>query len=175
MRFAVVALLVLAGCAPGMPIRANYVDAEYASYAGEGTGSISGRAFVTVLGAVRFGAFRTVNLDPVTTYSTYWFEGMVRTQGTRRYRPFDPRFVAHRRTTVADVEGRFRFENVPPGSYFVTCDMWTNLVLVINGGFGSLQITLQDGEFLEDISVTQQAPPPRKTIVPGTGRRNSYR
>lgn len=146
--------LVLLGCAPGMPIKTDFDADEYARFEADGSGSISGTALVRgVSGNAKPGALRPVYLDPVTSYSTEWFEKMVRWYGRVRFRPLHPGFAAHRRETVADLDGRFRFDRLPAGDYFLTCDMWKSYAVVEVGGFGFARIALREGEQLEDVSL----------------------
>ncbi len=112
-------LLLLGSC--GTPARkAPFLPEEFAPYAREGTGVIEGRAWLWLgKDEIRKAAGHTVILKPVTTYTTEWIE-----RGVKRgvnLGPPDPRAVAFVRKVKADREGRFRFDRLPPGSYYVAC------------------------------------------------------
>jgi hypothetical protein len=117
----IAALILLAGCATS-PIQrtAVYNPAEYAPYAHPGNGRIIGQAFMeTVGGDVKYAAGNPVILHPVTSYTTEWFEktivqGLKLTQG-------DPRGNQYVMQTTANAEGRFAFEHLPAGQYYLTC------------------------------------------------------
>jgi hypothetical protein len=100
---------------------AIFDEAEYAPYAGEGPSSISGEAYITrttdsvLVKCVGCAVF----LTPATHYSTEWFErhvidGQKLTQG-------DPRSYKYRRETTGTSEGRFAFDRLPAGDYYIAC------------------------------------------------------
>jgi hypothetical protein len=66
-----------------------------------------------------------VRLIPMTSYATarleYYFHGakFAPVSSIPKNDP-DPNYVAHTRTTKAGPTGRFEFENVPPGRYYVS-------------------------------------------------------
>jgi len=127
MYFAGTLLLVLSGCAatapqvqPPVPRNAVFVPEEYEPYAGEGTATISGQAFAKTRGGdVKYGAGCNVVMNPVTSYSREWWARAVRV-GDRLAAP-DPRILAYTHQTTADGEGRFTFEKLKPGDYYVAC------------------------------------------------------
>lgn len=95
-------------------------EAEYTPYAGTGTSTITGQAFLkTRAGEVRLGAGNTVELVPLTPYTR---ERLNRaTLGGQHLEPRDPRLAQYVRTTVADGNGNFEFRNVPAGDYVALC------------------------------------------------------
>lgn len=116
-----VAALALAGCqAIPQPRLSVFDPAEYEPYDREGTGVVVGQAFLRLAGggAMR-AAGRTVYLRPVTSYSTEFFERS--TLNYERLEPSDPRSHRFQRSTIADADGRFRFEGLPAGEYYVAC------------------------------------------------------
>ncbi len=115
---------VIAGCAPqvppAVPRQAVFVESEYAPYSEEGNCTIAGQAFLkTRSGDVKYGAGNAVYCNPVTTYSREWFERAVK--GGERLAAPDAKATSFVRQTVGDGEGRFRFENLPPGDYYLAC------------------------------------------------------
>ena len=127
---------VLAGCFPpwwyyeqertykDMERRRNvryppFDEAEYKPFLETGTASIEGLAGYrkrNLLTANPRGV--KVTLDPATTYSRVWW-----TEHAFYFleppTPLDPRFFEYRRTTKVDARGRFRFDNLPPGTYYI--------------------------------------------------------
>lgn len=69
----------------------------------------------------RFGAGETVSLNPVTSYSTFWYENNI--IGDRALADPDPRLDAHILRTTADGSGTFQFERVPAGDYYLVSNV----------------------------------------------------
>jgi hypothetical protein len=120
--------LFIGGCAytapaPSIHRRVQTVnEAEYTPYMGEGTASISGQAFLKTRGGdVKYGAGEAVVLQPVTTYSKEWWTVSIES-GKRMSEP-DPRAAAATRSVTADGEGRFKFEKLPAGEYYIACSV----------------------------------------------------
>jgi len=102
----------------GKPSHAAREAAEFAPYDEPGTGVISGVGFASPRGGGhRTLASRTVVLRPRTSWSRWWWEHVVVEGGTPRTP--DALTAAHMRTVTADSTGVFRFEGLPPGSYYV--------------------------------------------------------
>lgn len=139
--------------------RMDFPVHEYQRLTTSGTAIVNGQAFMKTRGGdVKLAAGNEVFLNPVTSYSTEWYEksylpniGMVRA---------DSRILNYVTTTVADGEGRFTFKNVPAGEYFVTSNVnWEAATgyqgaLRQQGGVVTKRITVKDGEEL-DIVVTR--------------------
>lgn len=136
-------------------------DKEYVQYSKPGSGSIYGQAFLQQRnGATVKAAGRVVYLDPATTLATQWFE-----QYGQYYMPPDDvsppskLFNAARRQTIADSEGRFKFTNLPDGSYFVrttvTWEVAAYRVFYIGrsneGGIVKAKVEVKNGEVTEAI------------------------
>ena len=123
----VVVGLSLSGCVtpvtpPPAKRQAAFVESEFAPYAGTGTSTITGQAFLkTRSGELRFGAGCEVVMVPVTPYTTETGERAV--LRNERLEAPDPRYAAYRRTTIADGNGNFEFRNIPAGSYYLSCDI----------------------------------------------------
>jgi hypothetical protein len=144
-------LLSLGACATPklMPRTATFIQAEYDPFAVEGTGSISGEAFLkTRSGDVKLGAGETVILNPVTSYSTEWYErsigaGEALEPGDERARPYTKR-------VIVDSRGSFRFDKLPPGDYYLACRIvWeyaSQWGLQRTGGMAHARATVCTGE-----------------------------
>lgn len=143
----------MAGCAhmgpPTAAPRPPFPAEEYAALEGRtGTGVVTGQAFLRTRGGdVKVGAGSEVNLNPVTSYSEYWYVSMTRGQALQEP---DPRMHKYLFVTQADAEGKFRFENVPAGEYFLTGKVtWEapgRYYSSTQGGWISERITVRDGE-----------------------------
>lgn len=156
---AVVLLLsisIMAGCqAPLQPRLAIFDPAEYAPYGRPGSGAIEGQAFLTTRGgSVIYGAGRDVHLNPVTTYSTEHYQRAV--VNGERIETADVRAGEYTRTVVADGEGRFRFEGLPAGDYYIFCTiLWEyprgDGYLSTTGGTAHARASVREGEVVKVI------------------------
>jgi hypothetical protein len=94
-------------------------EREYAPYRNPGTGVVVGQVTMTLKsGETLGGAACEVRLSPVTDETTRYMQDVVMAGGTK---PWKDRSDAVWWTAQADDEGRFRFEQVPSGSYYLTC------------------------------------------------------
>lgn len=115
-------LVALVGCAANAPLaaprQAAFDSAEYAPYARPGTGQITGQVWFQIESdQVKPGAGKEVFLFPATSYSTEWW--LQEVVGGQRLEPADARAVPFQRVATADGQGRFRFEGLPPGDYYL--------------------------------------------------------
>ncbi len=95
--------------------------AEYRPFLDGGTASLTGQAFMKTRGGdVKLAAGNPVHLDPKTTYATEWM--WRRGVDFKAFSVPDPNavFQSARRVTTADAQGRFRFDGLAPGWYYVT-------------------------------------------------------
>src|SRR5687768_1693847 len=109
-------LLLLPACTTQklQPRTAIFVQSEYDPFALEGTGSISGEAFLkTRAGDVKLGAGEMVLLNPVTSYSTEWYERCI--GSGESLEPADERVKPYSRQVIVDSKGSFRFDKLPAG------------------------------------------------------------
>ncbi len=141
--------------------QAVFVEEEYRLYAESGTGSISGQAFFkTAGGDVKYGAGDEIYLNPVTTYSTEWFKNHVVAE--RLISPSDPRALQYMRHTTADGEGRFKFEKLPAGGYYLMCRIVWQYAggyrgsLLSTGGLAYGQTKIGNGEQVTNVIVTRR-------------------
>lgn len=116
---------VLAACGPSKVQLANsFNPAEVAFALRPGTGQISGQAFLKTMGGdVKTAAGNSVALVPAGSYARERMNAIYGSGNCSRkavdFGPPDPAFEKSIRTTTADGDGRFRFENLSAGQYFV--------------------------------------------------------
>jgi hypothetical protein len=152
-------VLVAAACIGGCQLapKARLVafdPAEYEPFRAEGTGVVEGQAFLlTQGGAVKVGAGRDVGIHPVTSYSTEGYDRWI--LGYETLEEGDPQAGAFTRVTTADADGRFRFEALPPGDYYIVCQInWEYANSVYSGGvqtrttggIAHARVTVEDGK-----------------------------
>lgn len=162
---AVALSLALASCAYGPGVPANsYVPpvfpdalrAKYQAYDQPGTGSISGQAFLrTRSGDVKHAAGELVTAEPATD------EAVRVAQATDRRPPWKE-IESYRRSTTADAEGRFRFDNLPPGRWLLMSQVYWEVPTGSRyaptertGGVAMAVIDLAEGERKEGAVVTR--------------------
>lgn len=156
--FIAAVLLLLAGCATTPQARTTpFIESDYAWASRPGTGAITGQAFlVTRGGEVKVAAGREVLLNPVTPYSTEWFDRAV--VAGMPLEPPDERFRKYHRTVVGDAEGRFRFTGLPAGDYYVASWItWEYRPGLYSGGYAYSKATVREGA-TTDCVVTQKRP-----------------
>ncbi|RTL86533.1 MAG: carboxypeptidase regulatory-like domain-containing protein [Hyphomicrobiales bacterium] len=158
--------LVLAACNSAPAPEARFDAAEAAFMEKPGKTTISGQAFLpdkTGHVNARFAAGEVVRLIPATSYSrarlAYYFKGAKFTPAALvpKNDP-DPDYLAHTRQTKAGSTGRFVFENVPPGDYFVS----TQLIWKPDGAF-----LPEGGLIYEEVTVTGAETKPVEVVVSG--------
>ena len=123
--------------------RAAFLPDEYEPYGRPGTAVIEGRAYLRM----KSGETRncpegaTVFMNPVTTYSTEWYERNVIDR--EELEPSDRRSSTYHRITKADENGHFRFEGLPAGDYYFGCRV------IPEEGFAHARASVRDGEVVE--------------------------
>lgn len=116
---------LLAGCGPTKVQLSNaFNPAEVAFATRPGTGQIVGQAFLKTLGGdVKTAAGNAVVLVPAGSYARERMNAIYGGGNCSRkavdFGPPDPGFERSVRSTTADGEGRFRFDNLSAGPYFV--------------------------------------------------------
>jgi hypothetical protein len=99
------------------PHQVAFNEADFASYAGSGTASVTGQLICSYEREDHPGQGSPVTLLPVTAYTKEMIDrelGDGLTLG-----PSDPRLKKYVRITRTDDQGHFAFREVPPGEYFV--------------------------------------------------------
>jgi hypothetical protein len=159
-------LLALVGCAanapPAAPPRQVAFDStEYVPYGRPGTGQISGQVLFQIESdQVKPGAGKAVILSPVTSYSTEWW--LQEVVGGRRLQPADARVTPFQRVATADRQGRFRFEGLPPGEYYLAS--WS-ANSAADQRVGE-RVRLEDGEQLQLVLDDLRTTPIRRQVSP---------
>jgi hypothetical protein len=172
---AVTALLFLAGCngtpppdvaAPRVGPMPPFVAAQAAFIDRQGSTSIQGHAFmVASSGKVHAAVGEAVELIPATAYAQARFAALY---GEAKLRPVgllptqvpaaDPGYLRMIRTTRTEPNGRFAFDDVAPGTYFVATQViWTN-----SGSLGP-----SGGAIYETVKVTGAESRPIHLVVTG--------
>jgi hypothetical protein len=145
-----------------MPRQLAFDSTEYVPYARPGTGRVSGQIlFRTETDEVKPGAGKQVVLVPVTTYSTEWWQREV--VGGQRLQPPESRAAPFERAASADRQGRFHFEDLPAGEYYLAA--WAGRSSA-DQRVGE-RIRLRDGEQLELVLNDLRSTPPRVRAVAG--------
>ena len=100
-------------------------------------------------GDVKYAAGNEVLLNPVTSISNQWYQENY-LSGKDLSEP-DPRYLAALTKTTADGEGRFRFNNIPEGDYYLTSNVTWYVGNSKQGGWISKRVTIEDGQSYEII------------------------
>jgi hypothetical protein len=132
--------------------RRPFVSVEYDPYRRDGTGSVTGQAFLrTRSGDVKFGAGNVVHLVPATSYSDEWFEREVR--GGEVLEEEDARAAHYHWTSRADGFGGFQFDDLPAGNYYLACRITWEIPdpraagrFVPAGGWAWERVAVREGE-----------------------------
>jgi hypothetical protein len=149
----------LGGCSEAeiKPVEGTAFEvSEYKSPNKEGTGIVTGRAFVkTKGGEVKTLAGQTVRLHRVGIYSDQWFE-LASNEKVHRA-AYDHRLEDYVFMTIADDDGRFTFKNVPAGEYYLTTQIFWFApvgyrgILIPQGGRIRRNITVEADKTLDII------------------------
>ena len=98
--------------------RIPFPEAEYSSLARTGTGRVTGSIYlITPSGNKIYGKQTRLYLNPVTSYSTQWFNKSY--LGGAKMSKVDSRLFNYLKFTTSDNNGKFEFLNVPSGSYYL--------------------------------------------------------
>jgi hypothetical protein len=158
--------IAFAGCNSSPAPQARFDPGEAAFMDKPGNTRISGQAFLpdkTGNVNVRYAAGEVVRLIPATSYARarldYYFHGakFAPAASIPKNDP-DPDYLVHTRETKAGSTGRFTFENVPPGDYYLS----TQVIWRPEGAFLS-----QGGLIYEAVTVTGAETKPVDVIVSG--------
>jgi hypothetical protein len=123
------------------------MEAEYIPYLSVGKSVIAGQAFMAQQGGgVVKGAGRLVTLDPATTVGVEWWNKAGKLWMFKAMTPASPGFSKARRTTTSDAEGRFSFQNLPAGKYYVRTEVtWMIGSYNTQGGLVGSLVEVADG------------------------------
>ena len=115
----------LAGCAaPKVDLNSTFDPREVAYIKANGSGQIAGQAFLkTVGGDVKYAAGNAVTLIPAGTYARERMNAIYGGGRCAARKPdfgrTDPAYEQYMRRTTADGEGRFSFNGLAAGPYYV--------------------------------------------------------
>jgi hypothetical protein len=116
------AMLFLGACAPQrtVEIRTQMTSDELKPFVGSGSGTVVGQGFLRQQGGgVVTCAAATVYLVPEVPYTRERIGLLLRGQNPEPPAiNVDDRLNAVRRETICDAQGRFRFNQIPPGDWF---------------------------------------------------------
>lgn len=168
MRSVIISLACIAflcACNTSGPVAA-FDPAEAAFINSKGNATIEGHAFLRDSHGkvkVREAAGEIVRLVPATAYARARFAqfyGGAKFLPARSLARFstDPEYAAFTRTTKAESTGRFTFDHVAPGRYFVT----TQITWQPNEAFFQ-----EGGAIYEDVTVTGKETDPINVILSG--------
>ena len=91
---------------------------EYQTLQKNGDATVKGVIFVETSGGKRvYGKNTRLYLNPVTSYSTQWYEKSY--LGGAKMSKVDPRLFNYLKFTTSDENGNFEFVNVPSGSFYL--------------------------------------------------------
>jgi len=159
-KFSILAvILILTSCAtaPAFQTQSTY-DRDQVSWSfKEGTGKIEGDGFLMRRdGMLVKCAGQGVFLVPVSEYSIERFTFIYGTPnggyntagyGRRIADDPDPVYVEDHRSSFCDVDGKFTFDNLPAGEYFVqTAVIWQVNDYVNEGGTVSRRVKVEEGK-----------------------------
>ncbi|MGO4172970.1 carboxypeptidase regulatory-like domain-containing protein [Bosea sp. TAF32] len=155
----------MAGCVERQPATVAFSTDEAAVIKKPGNGVIAGHAFRTKpSGTVVNAAGQVVRLIPATGFARERFANLY---GQGKYVPHhaypaadtvDPAYAEYTRTTKAEANGRFAFDKVAPGSYFVT----TQVIWGDENAF-----TREGGLVYDSVTLTGKETEPVQVILSG--------
>jgi hypothetical protein len=112
--------LGLTGCAieaATYTMTTPFREQDFTPYAGKGTGSVHGQAFLkTVGGDVKTCAGNEVVLMPATSYNE---EKLQNSAWKKKLVGDDPAAIKYSRRTICDAEGKFTFDGVPRATWYL--------------------------------------------------------
>lgn len=156
---------LLGACVERRPAASSSFSPEEAAYIRKpGAGVITGHAFRTrAKGQVVNAAGEVVRLVPATAYASQRFASLY---GRAKFIPAasypqeepDPRYAEYTRTTKAEANGRFAFDKVAPGRYFVTTQViWGEEDALFREG----------GSVYDEVTLTGRETEPVRVILSG--------
>ena len=114
--------LLMMSCAKTYDRKAEFIQEEYAPYTGEGSARICGQAYLSVDdGQQHVASGDRVLLAPVTSYTEEAI--MVKVVRGRKLADPDPEAAKFEKHTKTDAEGRFCFDGLPAGEYYIVADI----------------------------------------------------
>lgn len=153
--FAAASLAVLSGCVTAPEPKTPFNPAEAAFIHKQGNNTINGQAFLRRNdGIVVYGAGSDVYLIPKTAYSTERLDAVYQGRNINSYMqspPSPPGYEQAMRKTKANGEGRFTFDHVADGSYYIVTDVRWMVGYASQGGNLRASVTVSGGSQTEVI------------------------
>lgn len=160
LRISIILLLLthLVGCQRTVVKPVNTFDATATQYAlAKGNSTITGQAFAkTVGGDIKLAAGNKIMLLPLTPYLEELLK-LKANKGALTDIDANPDVINYKRETIADASGRFKFENLKTGKYYLETDIsWgvPNVQCVKN--LGCYNTTQTTGGTLTGLAVITQ-------------------
>ncbi len=98
--------------------RIAFPESEYRSLATSGSATVKGDIYITTASGTKvYGKNTRLYLNPVTSYSTQWYN--MSYIGGAKMSKVDNRLFNYLKFTTSDSSGKFEFLNVPSGSYYL--------------------------------------------------------
>jgi len=98
--------------------RIAFPVSEYNSLAKTGKATVTGHIYINTNSGLKvYGKQTRLYLNPVTSYSTQWYQKSY--LGGAKMSKVDPRLFNYLKFTTSDSNGKFEFLNVPSGSYYL--------------------------------------------------------
>lgn len=147
----IVSAIVLPACVsqprlPAITLSIPYLDADHRAYAGKGSGSLEGQAFLKQQGGgVVLCSGSSVILVPATDYFNESISALLARRSIQVLGVTMPMQQPIIRRTRCDAQGNFTFSDVPRGNWLVLTEV-TWLVRDKQGGTLMESVTLNDGE-----------------------------
>jgi hypothetical protein len=118
----VAAACLLSSCISAQVRKVPFDESAFTRYGGSGSGSLTGTAVTTLRDQRTTADHRdTIKLMPVTPYTDEVVQQVYLAGNTLQ--PPDPRFLKYLREVHPDDNGNFEFRNLPPGQYYVGCNI----------------------------------------------------
>jgi len=98
--------------------RIPFPEDEYNSLPTSGNASVKGKIYLITAGGNKiYGKHTRLYLNPVTSYSTQWYQKSY--LGGAKMSKVDSRLYKYLKFTTSDSNGNFEFLNIPNGSYYL--------------------------------------------------------
>jgi len=98
--------------------RVPFPEDEYKNLKKRGSITVKGNIYLrTTSGSIIYGKHTRLYLNPVTSYSTQWYEKSY--LGGAKMSKVDTRLFNYLKFTTSNSSGRFEFLNVPSGNYYL--------------------------------------------------------
>ena len=154
-RLAALAAIAICGaCVMAPPVLHNNVadlhcdESKWVPFDAVGSGIIEGQAFLRTRGGeVRTAAGSEVILIPSVGCVLDWWAKAGKVWSNRNFLPNDPSFRARIRRTIADGDGRFRFDGLPAGPYIVRSQVTWEVPGLYGAGSTEIQGGIVGDEF----------------------------